>query len=531
VTHDDLTGEFLLAGEWVRGTEGSVHAIDPATGERLDPPFGMASTMHADLAANAAREAFAEFRRTTPQRRAEFLELIADNIDARHDLISERAQRETGLPPARLDSEILRTTGQLRLFADLLRDGLTSRARIDSALPGRTPPRPELRQQWMPVGPVAVFGSSNFPLAFSNAGGDTAAALAAGCPVIVKTHSAHPGTAMIVSRAIADAAAFLGLPAGVYSALIGSGSGIGAALVAHPAVRAVGFTGSRAGGLALMEIARSRPEPIPVYAEMSSVNPVVVMPSALTDRDLASGYVQSLTLGAGQFCTNPGLMFVPRGAAGDSLVDAIGESLSSVSGQTMLTPGIREAFERELGMVASSPGVSTLAVGQLGSTENAPAPRVLTADAALLGRGSRLASEMFGAAGMILRYDDVRDLPALLSTLEGQLTATIRSGDPGEPGLREVVEALELIAGRLILNGWPTGVEVSHAMVHGGPFPATSDGRSTSVGTLAIERFQRPITYQGFPDALLPVGLTEGNPSHEVRWIDGSRSSRQQMEA
>lgn len=516
-----ITGDMLIGAQWVRGGGSGFRAVDPATGRPLEPEFHHGGQAEVDRAAELASAAFDDYRATAPAARAAFLDAIATRIDALGDELVERAHAETGLPVARLDGERARTTGQLRLFAGLLRDGMADGVRVDPAQPDRHPaPRLDIRQRLVPLGPVAVFGSSNFPLAFSNAGGDTASALAAGCPVVVKVHNAHPGTAMLVSRAVAEAVAECGMPAGTYSALIGQGNMIGAALVAHPYIKGVGFTGSRTGGLALMDIARRRREPIPVYAEMSSVNPVFVYPSRATP-EVAVEYVSSLTLGSGQFCTNPGIVFVPAGADGDAFVTAVADAVRGSQGRPMLTSGIRGAFTDGVDALRSVDGVEVVAVGTPGAGANAPAPVVFSADSGLFGEDARLQDEIFGAASLIVRYDDVAELPAHAERLEGQLTATVQATAGEAEHVRPLLAVLERKVGRILYNGWPTGVEVGDAMVHGGPFPATSDGRSTSVGTLAITRFQRPVAYQNLPADLLPEPVADGNPWDLMRLIDG----------
>ncbi|TXK16381.1 aldehyde dehydrogenase (NADP(+)) [Homoserinibacter sp. GY 40078] len=516
-----LTGESLIAGERVAGTGRVVHAFAPRTGAQLEPGFPMVDPGQVDRAARSALEAFAQLRSSTPADRARLLESIADAIEALGDALIERADAETALGVERLRGERARTTGQLRFFARMLRDGWGTGARIEHGDSDRRPaPRPDLRLRMVPVGPVAVFGSSNFPLAFSNAGGDTASALAAGCPVIVKAHNAHLGTAALVADAVADAVRAVGMPGGVYSSLVGDGAGIGQSLVAHPAIAAVGFTGSRAAGLALVGVAASRPAPIPVYAEMSSVNPVIVLPSAL-DAERAAGYVSSLTLGAGQFCTNPGLLFVPVGAEGDRFVGHVSETVRATSGATMLSSGIRTAFESARDELAAQPGVTELAEGLAGTDDDAPAARVFEAAAGELIRRPRLQHEMFGPAGLVVRYDGTDELRAAIGALEGQLTATVHAEDDDHVTLAELLPDLERIAGRIIVNGWPTGVEVSNAMVHGGPWPATSAPHTTSVGSLAIARFQRPVSYQNVPERLLPPELRDANPLAQERRVDG----------
>ncbi|GAB3615643.1 aldehyde dehydrogenase (NADP(+)) [Okibacterium endophyticum] len=511
-------GRMPIAGEWEAGEgSGALQSANPATGEKLDPAFVAAHTEQVDRAARAADDAFDEFRSTSPAQRGNLLVDIAERLDADAEAIVERAQLETGLSRSRLRGELSRTTGQLRLFSSLLGEGGFADVRIDHA--DARAGTPDVRFHRIPIGPVAVFGASNFPLAFSSGGGDTASALAAGCPVVVKAHNAHLGTGMMVSRHITDAISEARLPGGVYSALVGPGNGIGTALVRHPSIKAVGFTGSRSGGLALVEAARDRHEPIPVFAEMSSINPVVLFPSALTEKT-AHDYVDSLTLGSGQLCTNPGLLLLPTGATGDEFVGKIAEALTETVGQTMLTHGIRDAFETATAGIAAAHGVREIARGTAGDALNAPAPRLFEVDATRFAEQPELQAEMFGAAGLVVRYSTTEQLLTAVSALGGQLTASVHAEAGESDALPTLFRLLERRAGRIIVGGWPTGVAVSHAMVHGGPFPATSDSRATSVGTAAIERFLRPITYQHTPDVFLPHPLREDNPWRLPRVVD-----------
>lgn len=471
----------------------------------------------------AAAEAFAAYRATSPAERSAFLEAVAAEIEADEDAIIVAAVRESGLPEARITGEVGRTTGQLRMFAGVVAQGDHLGVRIDPALPDRTPlPRADIRQRMVPLGPVAVFGASNFPLAFSTAGGDTASALAAGCPVVVKGHPAHPVTGTLVARAITRAVEKSGLPAGTFSFVLG-GIETGQELVADPRITAVGFTGSRGGGLALVRAAAAREVPIPVYAEMSSINPVVVLPGALASNDIAAfaeAYVGSLTLGSGQFCTNPGLLFLPAGEQGDEFLRAAGEAVAAATGQTMLTPGIAEAYRTGTATLRDVAGVRVVAEGTAAG-DLAPAPQVVETSAL----EHPVTDEVFGASGVVVRYADVADLLPRLEALEGQLTATVHADADSDADTEQaaaLLPVLELKAGRILFNGWPTGVEVGHAMVHGGPFPATSDSRTTSVGSLAIERFQRPVAYQDVPAALLPDAVRDDNPWGLLRRIDGS---------
>ncbi|THV42545.1 aldehyde dehydrogenase (NADP(+)) [Glycomyces buryatensis] len=458
-----------------------------------------------ELAVAAAREAFGPYRETPAPQRAALLNAVADRIDALGDDLTATVHRETRLPLARAASERDRTTAQLRMFARLLEDPAWNGVRIAPADPDRLPlPRPDLRLRRIPLGPVAVFGASNFPLAFSTAGGDTASALAAGAPVIVKGHEAHPDTATLVAGAVHDAVAALGLPAGVFAQITGPGRTLGQALVAHPGIAAVAFTGSRAAGLAIAATAAARPVPIPVYAEMSSVNPVFLLPGALTDAagDLARGFAASLTLGSGQFCTNPGLVFARTGDGLDEFLATAAGAVADTAAQPMLTDAIRAAYETGLERLTAIPGVELLAHGT-----GEPAPALLRTDAATFLREPALREEVFGAAALIVTVVDEAETHHLLDVLEGQLTATIHTGPDDGPEAARLLPRLELLAGRIVHGGWPTGVEVGPATIHGGPYPATSDARSTSVGTLAVDRFLRPVAYQDLPTELLPPEL------------------------
>ncbi len=518
-----LTGELFI-GQDRAVTGDHFQAVNPETGMLLDPPFSQAGVEHVARACSLAGLAAPAFAAAPLSDRAALLDAIADNIMALGDELLERAHLETGLPLVRLTGERRRTVGQLRLFAAEIRDGGWLGLRIDPAMPDRQPlPRSDLRLRKIPLGPVAVFGASNFPLAFSVAGGDTASALAAGCPVVVKGHPAHPGTSELVARALTDAVAALGLPEGVFSLLNAVSNDIGAALVADPRIRAVGFTGSRAGGLALMKIAAERAVPIPVYAEMSAINPVLLMPAALEEKAEALGaaYVASLTMGAGQFCTNPGLVLAIEGAALDRFLAAAAQAVSQAAAATMLTPAIHAAYEKGVGELLGNACVAALARGKeaQGPHQGQAALFAVTADDFLA--DEQVSQEVFGASSVLVRCADEAALARVIGRLEGQLTATVHFAAADEPLVARLLPLLEEKAGRLIANGWPTGVEVSHAMVHGGPFPATSDGRSTSVGTLAIERFLRPVCYQDFPASVLPDVLRPGAQRGLPHRLDG----------
>lgn len=517
-TLTDSTYHSLIAGQAVEGADSTVRAVDPALGEETGPRFTTLTESQAAGAAEAAVEAFGVYRKLPDAERAAFLTTVAENINAAEEEIIATAMTETGLPQQRLTGELGRTVNQLKMFAKLVASGDHHSVRVEPALRERTPlPRPDLRQRKLPLGPVLVFGASNFPLAFSTAGGDTASALAAGCPVIFKAHLAHPGTGLLVARAITAAVSEHNLPAGVFSLVFGRGSTVGQSLVKHPAIKAVGFTGSRSGGTSIMATAAARPEPIPVYAEMSSVNPVVVLGSAISGDStaLAEAFITSLNGSAGQLCTAPGLLFVPEGEAGDVFLAHVKNALSEAAGVTMLTPSICSSRVEGEKKLASVPGVSEVGRGSAGQTENAPAPAVFSTDVETFLTREELSEEVFGATCLAVRYASAAELEKVATGIEGQLTATLHldTEDAGDVSLAaELVELLELKAGRVLVNGWPTGVDVGDAIVHGGPFPATSDGRSTSVGTAAIDRFQRLVAYQNLPAALHPAPVREDNP-------------------
>jgi 2,5-dioxopentanoate dehydrogenase len=519
-----ITGEMLLGASAVRGAQGTLRAFDPARNQEIEPAFGAGGTADVARACELAAHAFDAFRAAPLEARARLLESIAENILALGDALIERAHIESALPKARLEGERGRTVGQLKLFASLVRDGRWCGAVLDSALPERKPlPRSDLRARKIGLGPVAVFGASNFPLAFSVAGGDTASALAAGCPVVVKAHPAHLGTSELVGRAIQQAVADSGLPEGVFSLLIGAGNEVGEALVAHPAIKAVGFTGSRRGGLALASIAARRKEPIPVYAEMSSVNPMFLLPAALAARGetIAQGFVDSLTLGVGQFCTNPGLLIALESPEFERFVDVATRALAQKSAQTMLTAGIAAAYQDGIDARAKSAGVTRVADGTSSDAHCAARATLFRATAVQFLANEHLQDEIFGPSSLIVACRDVAELSRVAEHLEGQLTATLQI-DRGDYALAQrLLPTLERKAGRILANGFPTGVEVSYAMVHGGPFPATSDSRSTSVGAMAIERFLRPVCYQDLPVELLPEALQDDNPLGLWRLCDG----------
>jgi 2,5-dioxopentanoate dehydrogenase len=518
-----ITGEMLIGASAVRGADATLRAFDPARNVDLEPAFGGGGAAEVARACELAEAAFDDYRHAPYETRAQFLEAIADNIIALGDTLIERAMAESALPKARLEGERARTVGQLRLFASLVREGRWLAATLDSAQPDRKPlPRSDLRLQKIPLGPVAVFGASNFPLAFSVAGGDTASAFAAGCPVVVKSHPAHLGTSELVGRAVQKAVADSGLPEGVFSLVVGEGNAIGEALVAHPAIQAVGFTGSRRGGLALVDIAAKRPVPIPVFAEMSSVNPVFALPAALEARGdtLAVAYIDSVTLGVGQFCTNPGLVIALEGPDLDDFIDLAATAIMKKETQTMLTSQIAAAYASGIKERDAS-GARNIATGVKGEASSGALPVLYRVNAEDFLAKPQLAGEIFGPTSVIVICRDEDEMIAVARQLEGQLTATLLM-DKGDIELaRRLLPVLERKAGRILANGFPTGVEVSYAMVHGGPFPATSDSRWTSVGAMAIERFLRPVCYQDLPAALLPPALADDNPLSLWRLRDG----------
>lgn len=496
-------------------------SIDATTGEVLPYSFYQAIDAEINAAAQAAKAAFCEFRQISTFRRAEFLDAIADELDQLGDDFIAIVCQETALPTARIQGERARTSGQMRLFAKVVRYGDFLGARIDQSLPDRKPmPRVDLRQYRIGVGPVAVFGASNFPLAFSTAGGDTAAALAAGCPVVLKAHSGHMATADMVGCAIVRAAERSGMPKGVFNMIFGSGVGEG--LVKHPAIQAVGFTGSLAGGTALCKIASERPQPIPVFAEMSSINPVVLLPDALAARGvtIAGELAASVVMGAGQFCTNPGLVIGIRSVELDAFTDILKEHLGAQAPQTMLNSGGLRSYHQGVEHLLSHPGVTHLA-GKTQEGKQAEA-QLFKADVSLLLNGDPLLQEeVFGPTTLLIEVADDTELEGALRALRGQLTATL-IGEPTDlKRYQWLVPLLEEKVGRILVNGYPTGVEVCDAMVHGGPYPATSDARGTSVGTMAIDRFLRPVCHQNFPDALLPEALQNANPLGLKRLVNG----------
>lgn len=518
----ELIGGNLIGG--VSRAPGNVQfrASDPRTGTQLEPAFFEATSADVDAAVAEAEHAFKTYGQSPSEQRAKFLRAIADEIVALGAPLLERASAETGLPMARLEGERARTVGQLRLFADYLDEGSWVEARIDTGDPARTPlPKPDLRRMLVPLGPVAVFGASNFPLAFSVAGGDTVSALAAGCTVVFKAHPAHPGTSELAAGAIARAAAAADVPAGVFSLLHGWSHDVGLSLVRHPRIMAVGFTGSLRGGRAIFDAAAARPEPIPVYAEMGSINPVFLLPSAMAERSaaLAQGLATSIAMGVGQFCTNPGVIVGVRGVAFDNLATDLAAQVEKLQPGVMLYGQLRDGYTKAIERAGAKAEV--LARGGNGDDALRAQPALLRTDGARFLADRELREEMFGPVSVVVAASDYMELERVAEGLEGQLTATIH-GTPEElHSHARLVEILTRKVGRLLFNGFPTGVEVGHAMQHGGPYPASSDSRSTSVGTAAITRFARPVCYQNFPETSLPVALRNKNTLGISRLVNG----------
>ncbi len=519
----ELSGTSIIGAQRGASLLGPVRALNPATNELLEPEYFSASVDEVNQAAKLSASAFSTYRDTTGEARGEFLRRIADNIESIGDPLTFRVAAETALPLARIKSETQRTCNQLRLFAALAEDGSWVDARLDRGDADRTPlPKPDVRSMLRPLGPVAVFCASNFPLAFSVAGGDTASALAAGNPVIVKAHHAHPGTAELVGLAVSEAVRSSGFHEGVFSLMFGPGGDVGLQLVQHPLIKAGGFTGSRSGGTALMRAAADRRVPIPFYAEMSSVNPVFVLPGALSDRatKIAAGLYGSVTLGAGQFCTNPGLVFVPENGAED-LITTLRALMSDTPPFTMLSPSICEAYRSGIERLQKDSQVRIVNTPKHGGSSSSAGAALLQTDVTSFLENQSLAAEVFGPSTLLIIYSDSAQLIEVARQLEGQLTATVHGTEEELQQSRELIRILEDKVGRLVFNGFPTGVEVGHAIVHGGPFPATSDGRSTSVGSRAMLRFARPVCYQDWPDFALPAELQNANPLQLWRTVNG----------
>jgi NADP-dependent aldehyde dehydrogenase len=520
----ELKGVSLIGGKNGANAGAGFRALNPVTGQKLEPEFFSATVDDVDDAAHAAHQAFPTYSALSGRERGRLLRSIADGLEAVAEELATRAQQESALPAEpRLHGEVKRAATQFRVFAQLIEEGSWIAAHIDTALPERKPqPRPDLRSMLRPLGPVAVFGASNFPIAFSVAGGDTASALAAGNPVVVKAHPAHPGTSEIAGRVIAESLRAWDLPAGVFSLLFDSGIEVGKALVQHPAIQAVGFTGSLTAGRALMDLAAERPQPIPCFAEMGSTNPVFVLSRALRDRgaQIAAGLYGSFTLGAGQMCTKPGLVFLPEIPESELFLAELRKATRESGEFTLLTPGIAANFRKAVSAHKNRNDMDVLSAASVsGICASSAAVMETTIDVLL--KHPELSEEIFGPSTLVVRYGERDAMMQAAEALEGHLTATLVGSPEDLEEHRDLIAILERKAGRLIFNGFPTGVEVAHAMIHGGPYPAASDSRSTSVGSQAILRFVRPVCFQGFPETMLPDELRDANPLGIMRVVNG----------
>ncbi|RYU90481.1 aldehyde dehydrogenase (NADP(+)) [Mucilaginibacter terrigena] len=514
----------LIGYQYKKGGK-ALKAVNPATGKELDAEFNAASVQDADSAMQLAAKAFETYSLASGKTKAAFLRSIADEINALGDTLIHQAMAESGLPEARLQGERGRTTGQLNMYANLLEEGSWVDAVIDTAIPDRAPlPRVDIRKMMVPLGPAVVFGASNFPLAFSVAGGDTCSALAAGCPVVVKAHPAHPGTSALVGGAIKKAAEKHGLPEGVFSLLFDDGFTIGEALVKHPKTKIVTFTGSLKGGMALVKMAQERDEPIPVFAEMGSTNPILLLPKALENRaeELAK-LSAAITNNAGQFCTQPGLLLAIRSEALENFKKALAVAIADVNSATMLTPGICANYNKLSGGILADSDVEVIAKSDKLDTGklNQGIAMVTQISASAFLADEKYKEEIFGPYTMLVEADDVAQLEQVVDSLHGQLTASVMAEKEELAQYKNITDKLTKLAGRVILNGPPTGVEVGNAMQHGGPYPSTSDSRFTSVGTGAIRRFVRPVCWQNWENELLPDELKNGNPLGIWRLVNG----------
>ncbi|MEM9672296.1 MAG: aldehyde dehydrogenase (NADP(+)) [Cyclobacteriaceae bacterium] len=519
-----ITGDQIIAGIFTRSNTEPFTASNPVSAEALSTEFFEASSEEIDQAVKMAEEAFVVYRKKSDEERADFLERIGEEIMALGDTLIERCQQETGLPTGRLQGERGRTVNQLKLFAELLREGSWVNARIDTAIPDRKPiPKPDIRQMQIALGPVGVFGASNFPLAFSVAGGDTASALAAGCTIVVKGHPAHPGTSELVGRAITKAVEACDMPKGTFSLVQGQSVAVGMGIVQHPLIKAIGFTGSFRGGKALFDAANQRDEPIPVYAEMGSINPVFVLPGALKERaeKIGEGWVGSLTLGVGQFCTNPGVLISGKSSETDLLLNKAEQQLSGMTMDAMLTDRIGEAYLKGASQFSDTEGVTTVANSERSGANTSAEGYIFSTSAQNFLDRPELSEEVFGPSSLHVATQSKDEMLEIANNLEGHLTATLQATEDDLIEYSDLIEILERKVGRLLVNGFPTGVEVCHSMVHGGPFPATTDSRTTSVGTLAINRFTRPVCYQNFPQNGLPDALKNANPLRIFRLVNG----------
>jgi len=522
----DVTGKNLIGNTLSATGKDTFTAANPASGELLPEQFYLITEEEAVAVTAKAASAFILYNKKSAEEKAIFLDAIADEIMAIGDALINRAMQESGLPAARLTGERGRTTGQLKMFAKLLREGSWVDARVDTAIPDRQPlPKPDLRSMLVPLGPVMVFGASNFPFAYSAAGGDTASALAAGCPVILKAHPLHPGTDELVGHAIINAAKKTNMPDGIFS-LVFSNEKMAIRIVTDPVIKAIGFTGSRKGGMAIFNAAVNRSEPIPVYAEMSAVNPVILMPAAVAAnaKTMAQNYAASVSMGVGQFCTNPGLVFMVDDDNTKIFLQSLSENIASIAPATMLSKSICAAYNNGVQQLKTSATLAAQSTAATNADKTEAVPHIFTVLQEDFMANKNLANEVFGPVSVIVLCKDVAGITAVLQNSEGQLTATVHAAAEDENYLPPIIELMKEKAGRILFGGFPTGVEVCDAMVHGGPFPATTDSRSTSVGTGAILRFVRQVAYQNFPQQLLPDAIKNGNPLNIVRIVNGVRS-------
>ncbi len=523
-----ITGKNYIGNDLTATGDSTYATFNPKENTQTDWKLFEATEDEINKAAQKAKDAFAGYKDLSGAKKAEFLIAIAEEIEALGDELIETYMIESGLPEGRARGERGRTMSQLKSFATLLQEGSWVEATIDTAQPDREPlPKVDIRKMLVPIGPIAVFGSSNFPFAFSTAGGDTASALAAGCPVIVKSHPMHAATGELVSSAVIKAAKRTGMPDGVFSNLNSSGIEVGKKLVLHPSIKGVGFTGSIKGGMALYRLANEREEPIPVFAEMGSINPVVVFPSALEDKEAnwAQKYAGSITLGAGQFCTNPGLILGIEGETMNSFIKKLGEEISQLDPTCMLHPNIHKNFESGKQELSNQGGVDVVAEYTADASPNFAKQKVLSIAGAEFLKNPKLHEEVFGPFSIVVRCTDANELNAVIGRLEGQLTGTLLGDESEMSTYTDTIDALQSKVGRIIFNGVPTGVEVCPSMQHGGPFPASSDSRFTSVGTSAIKRWVRPVSFQNWPHDLLPDALKNNNPLNLMRLLNGEHTN------
>ena len=521
-----LTGNLLIGAQEVAATAGTMKALNPATNTVIEPSFAFGGTAEVDRAAQLADDAFDSYNNTSLTERAAFLERIADGLDAITSELAQRISLESGLPVAQLEGETAKSAIQFRQFATVVRQGRFRQATIDPAQPERQPrARMDHRLQKIALGPVAIFGASNFPISYSVAGGDTASALAAGCPVILKAHNAHPGGSELMGRVIQQAVKDAGLHEGVFSLVRGGGNEIGEALVDHPLIKGVTFTGSEVGGMALYRRAQLRPDPIPVFTEMTSVNPTFVLPSALAARGgvIGDGFAERMLVTVGQACLKPAILLAIDGPGYAELKHAMIARVEAMQARTMLTPGINSAYRNNVERQANA-GAQRIAAGSEAQGAWDGQSVLFEVDGASVLNDATLSEEVFGPAALLVRVKDVEQFIAIAKQLRGQLSATMQIDQPDHPLAARLLPILERRTGRIVINAFAHPQEVSYASIHGGPFPATSDSRFTSVGMSAIERFLRPVCYQGFPDDLLPEALKHDNPRDLWRLVDGELS-------